>query len=99
MTPIIRQSFLILALTSLAGCAIDYAAEPDFGQSIRQTIQAQAINPKGVGHTRIEPGLEGSSAKATVDQYIKSYEQPQGVGNVFRLGVGGQSMQSGTGSQ
>lgn len=83
----------------LSGCAYDYAPEENFGESVRQGIVAQTINPKGVGHDRIEPGLEGSAAKANVDRYIKSFEQPQSLGSVLRLGVGNQPIETPIGSK
>ena len=89
----------VLGFALLSGCAYDYAPEKDFGESVRQTIIAQTIAPNGVGHDRIEPGLDGAAAKSNIDRYIKSFEQPQSLGNVLRLGVGNQTIETPIGSQ
>ncbi len=78
-----------LGSLGLAGCAVDYAAERGFGQSVSAAIQQQTIRPEGVGRDGVTPGLDGHASKATIDRYQKSYEQPQTLGNVMTLGVGG----------
>ncbi len=96
----IKGGVSLLAVGSLVGCAHQYAPEASFGSSIKDSVRLQSVRVDGVGHDRIEPGFDGAAAKAVMDRYVRSYEQPQQLGNVFRLGVGtpvtGAGMASGT---
>jgi hypothetical protein len=83
----------LLTAWSLVGCAHQYGPEASFGTSVRDSVRLQSVRINGVGHDRIEPGFDGAAAKAVMDRYVRSYEQPQQLGNILRLGVGG----SGTG--
>ncbi len=80
-----------LALITLAvlvtGCAQQYEPTADFGSAVREAIVRQTLNAEGVGHERVTPGMDGPSAKATVDRYIKSMEQPPSLGDVLKIGV------------
>lgn len=78
----------LLAAGSLVGCAHQYAPEASFGASVKDSVRLQSVHVDGVGHDRIEPGFDGAAAKAVMDRYVRSYEQPQPLGNVLRLGVG-----------
>ncbi|MBU3719435.1 MAG: hypothetical protein FGM22_01580 [Burkholderiaceae bacterium] len=82
----------LLAAGSLVGCAHQYAPEASFGSSVKDSVRMQSVRINGVGHDRIEPGFDGLAAKAVMDRYVRSYEQPQQLGNVLRLGVGGAGM-------
>lgn len=86
LTPLVSAALVGLGLS---GCAVDYAADRDFGQSVSAAIRQQTIHPEGVGRDGVTPGLDGHASKATIDRYQKSYEQPQNLGNVMTLGVGG----------
>lgn len=78
----------IVSVSSISGCAYDYAAERSFGESVSMAIREQTIRASGVGHDGVSPGLEGAPSKAVIDRYNRSYEQPQSLGNVMTLGVG-----------
>lgn len=78
----------LLVAGVLSGCAHQYAPEASFGLSVRDSVRQQSVRVDGVGHDRIEPGFDGAAAKAVMDRYVHSYEQPQPLGNVLRLGVG-----------
>lgn len=78
----------LLVAGVLSGCAHQYAPEASFGSSVKNSVRLQSVRVDGVGHDRIEPGFDGAAAKAVMDRYVHSYEQPQPLGNVFRLGVG-----------
>jgi hypothetical protein len=85
---IIRKSALSFSsLLLLSGCAHQYEPEADFGSAVREAIARQTVNPNGVGYDGVEPGMDGASAKATVDRYIKSMEQPPSLGDVLKIGV------------
>ena len=71
-----------------SGCAHQYETNADFGGSVRDAIARQTINPAGVGRDGVSPGLDGASARATVDRYMKTSEQPPSSGDVFKVGVG-----------
>lgn len=77
-----------LATVLLAGCATGYETPPNFGSAVREAIAQQTINPTGSSVAGVNPGMDGPSAKAAIDRYIKSFEQPLSIGNVFRIGVG-----------
>lgn len=91
---------LALGLASLlaAGCAENrYREEEGFGDAVRAARARQTINPDA-GRTAARPdGLDGASAKATVDRYQKSYETPPPPVNVFTIGVSGQTGTSASG--
>lgn len=85
---IIQKSVpLFASVLLLGGCAHQYEPEADFGSAVREAIARQAVNPNGVGYDGVEPGMDGVSAKATVDRYIKSMEQPPSLGDVLKIGV------------
>jgi hypothetical protein len=85
---ITRKSALsFVGLLLLGGCAHQYEPEADFGSAVREAIARQTVNPNGVGYDGVEPGMDGVSAKATVDRYIKSMEQPPSLGDVLKIGV------------
>lgn len=85
----------LLAAASLVGCAHQYAPEASFGRSVKDSVRLQSVRVNGVGHDRIEPGFDGAAAKAVMDRYVRSYEQPQQLSNPLRLGVGGQGTTTG----
>jgi type IV pilus biogenesis protein CpaD/CtpE len=86
--------FVSIALL-LGGCAHQYEVEADFGSAVREAIARQTVNPAGVGHDGVTPGMDGASAKATVDRYIRSVEQPPALGDAYRIGVGDSTKGSG----
>jgi hypothetical protein len=79
---------LSLAVIWLAGCATGYETPSDFGSAVRGAIAQQTINPAGSSVSGVRPGMDGPSAKAAIDRYIRSFEQPLSIGNVLRIGVG-----------
>lgn len=82
-----RRVTLVSLILLLGGCAHQYQPEADFGSAVREAIARQTINPMGAGHDGVSPGMDGASAKATVDRYVKSTESPPATGDAFRLGV------------
>jgi hypothetical protein len=77
-----------LVAMCLCGCAHDYRSDTRFGDTVTHAIRAQTIDPAGVGTNGLKSGLDGQAAKATIDRYHKSFEQPQSLGNVYTIGVG-----------
>lgn len=82
-----HKAALIPFVLLLGGCAHQYQPEADFGSAVREAIARQTINPMGVGHDGVSPGMDGASAKATVDRYVKSSESPPATGDAFLVGV------------
>lgn len=85
----------VSSMLLLGGCAHQYEPEADFGSAVREAIARQTISPSGVGHDGVTPGMDGTSAKATIDRYVKSMEQPPSIGDVFRVGISDGSTGSG----
>lgn len=81
---------LILALM-LGGCASTTTPKMDdhFGEAVNAAKAQQTINPDASSDTDPVAGLDGKSAKGTMDRYEKSFEKPRVTGNVFTIGVGG----------
>ena len=90
----LKQLLICVSVLGLSSCAYQYEPEPRFGITVREAITQQSIVPRGVGHDRIDVGFEGAAAVAVMDRYIRSYEQPTALGDVFRIGVGGVSTDS-----
>jgi hypothetical protein len=103
-----------LALVSfgmLTACAQQgWDADMNLGKSVNNAIRAQSIHPDGPPKDRVLGGMDGVSAKATIDNYQKTFITPfitpqigSAVGGVSGssgspagAGAGGSSSQSGT---
>ena len=82
---------LIGLLTACAEPAPRYEAE--FGNATRATLNAQIINPDAGNNPDPVAGLDGRAARDAINNYQKSYAQPEKPQNVFNIGVGGNSSQ------
>lgn len=91
-----KSLVMIGSAVILLGCAHDYSVEPTFGLSVGGAIEQQTVNPRGALTDGVSPGMDGVAASATVDQYQKSFIQPQRLGNVMSLGVGTDSTSQGS---
>jgi len=81
-----------LVASLVAGCAENrYREEEGFGDAVRAAKARQIINPDASRNTARPDGLDGTSAKATIERYQKSYESPPPPVNVFTIGVTGGS--------
>ena len=80
---------LIGLLTACAEPAPRYEAE--FGNATRATLNAQIINPDAGNNPDPVAGLDGRAAHDVINNYQKSYAQPEKPQNVFNIGVGGGS--------
>lgn len=73
-----------------AGCAENrYREEEGFGDAVRAATARQIIDPDAARKAARPDGLDGPSAKSTMDRYQKSFETPPPPVNVFTIGVGG----------
>lgn len=74
-----RSRWLALALVVVAstGCQGWYTS-PDFGETVRQAVQAQQVNPNApVGNWAAPSGMDGPAAKSTIDNYDRSFVNPR----------------------
>ena len=75
---------------ALCGCvepAPRYEAE--FGNATRASLNSQIINPDAGNNPDPVAGLDGRAARDVINNYQKSYAQPEKPQNVFNIGVGG----------
>lgn len=85
----LAMTTLCLAALLAAGCAENrYREEEGFGDAVRAAKARQIINPDASRNTARPDGMDGPSAKSTVDRYQKSFEIPPPPVNVFTIGVG-----------
>lgn len=92
-------SFSLLGCVTVfaAGCQSYWDTEPDFGSSVNGAIRAQAVNPNvPVGNPNAKAHMDGVSAKATVDNYQKSFTAPprtgqSGTGSLININSGATS--------
>lgn len=76
----------LLLVSLLSGCQSYWNPEPDFGSSVNGAVRAQAVNPDPPkGNPYAKGHMDGVSAKATVDNYQRSFTSParsgQGTGS------------------
>lgn len=96
----INTVLLLSVVTSMTGCQSYWNPEPDFGSTVNDAIRAQAVNKNPpTGNPYATAHMDGVSAKATVDNYQKSFTAPartgqgSGTGSLININAG-----SGTGS-
>ncbi len=83
-----RSLLGIVVVLVLSGCQSYWNADSDFGSSVNGAVRAQAINPDPpTGNPYAKAHMDGISAKATVDNYQKSFTAPArpGQGNTGSL--------------
>jgi len=79
----------LLASVALAGCATQTPnLDQHFGDAVNAAKAQQTINPDASQNTDPVAGVDGQAAKAAIDRYHKSYEQPPATTNIFNIGVG-----------
>jgi hypothetical protein len=78
-----------LALFGLTACQATMPRyESEFGDSIRNTFNAQVINPDASNNPDPVTGIDGRAARDAINNYQKSFAMPEPAPNVFNLGVG-----------
>jgi hypothetical protein len=76
-------------LCALAGCADrPTAVDQAFGESTRQIRLQQSIHPHDTPTAYPPIVSDGTSGKAGIERFYKSYEAPTPAGNTFNIGVG-----------
>lgn len=83
-----RMAALVLSAAGLlGGCASttpNYDAR--FGQSVRQNLQAQVIDPRAAEKQEPPTGVDGVSSREAIQRYRDSYRTPPPVVNVINIG-------------
>ena len=87
---LLNMTFLLLAVSGLCACQNTMPRyEREFGQSVRNTMQAQIINPDASKNQDPVKGLDGRAARDSINNYQKSFTKPVAQPNVFNFGIGG----------
>ena len=77
-------------LAALTGC-VDPTPRLDseFGYAVNAAKAQQTINPDAAKNPDPVAGIDGTSARHTIDLYHKSFEAPPPTTNVININVGG----------
>ena len=79
--PTVRRLALGLALLGLAGCYPPSALEMDYGNSVRNNVAQQVVNPKAGFNPKPAVGLPPQAAAGEMEKYDKSFkEEPKAMG-------------------
>lgn len=92
LCPAVPRSALLTALLSAlltSSCARDrIPGAADAGSSVRAAFAAQVIHPQAALSAPSTSSLHGGAAKASVDRFVRSFEQPAPSANLFTIGMG-----------
>jgi hypothetical protein len=72
--PVLRRLALGLALLGLAGCYPPSALEMDYGNSVRNNVAQQVVNPKAGFEPKPGLGLPPQAAYNTQEKYDKTFK-------------------------
>jgi type IV pilus biogenesis protein CpaD/CtpE len=91
------QVTTLLVLTGVQIACVEQAPrfEAEFGNATRATLNAQIINPDAGNNPDPVAGLDGRAARDAINNYQKSFAQPEPTPNVFNIGVGNNNSGSG----
>jgi hypothetical protein len=79
----------LLVTLSATGCANNpYVDTPQSGQSVRQAVKAQTLNPDAGQKNLPPPDTDGVAMKSAVDLYQSSFGKPPVPANVLSIGLG-----------
>jgi hypothetical protein len=70
----LKRLALGLALLGLAGCYPPSALEMDFGNSVRNNVAQQVVNPKAGFNPKPAVGLPPQAAAGEMEKYDKSFK-------------------------
>ena len=62
-----------------------------FGEATRYTFNQQIANPEAVNNNNPVKGIDGRAAHDAVENYQKSFAEPDKASNTLNIGVGGTS--------
>lgn len=85
----------VMTLVLTGGCQSSWDYSSGHGQSVNEAIQAQLVNPNApVGNLAAPPGMDGSAARFTIDNYERSFKYPR----INRSNLGSVSGQTSSGT-
>lgn len=68
----------LLSVTAVTGCQSYWDPEANFGSTVNGAVTAQIQNPKAPqGYPKSVVGLDGQSAKLSVESYQKTFDRKQ----------------------
>jgi hypothetical protein len=84
----LRGLALGLALLGLAGCYPPSALEMDYGNSVRNNIAQQVVNPRAGYNPKPAVGLPPQAAANEMERYDKTFkEEPKKMGKQLDTGM------------
>lgn len=84
-----QNILMAIAMLSLSACQATMPRyESEFGDSIRNTFNAQVIDPEAANNQDPVAGLDGRAARDAIHNYQKSFAKPTPEPSVFSIGVG-----------
>ena len=87
-----RGLALGVALLGLAGCFPPSALEMDYGNSVRNNIAQQVVNPRAGFNPKPAVGLPPQAAANEMERYDKSFkEEPKAMGKQLEATIKTQS--------
>lgn len=95
------QTATVFTLAGLLTACVEPAPryEAEFGNATRATLNAQIINPDAGNNPDPVAGLDGRAARDAINNYQKSFAEPEPTENVFNIGVGTKNSGSSGGQQ
>lgn len=85
----------MMAIVALAGCASTTPQlDERFGDAVNRAKAQQIINPDASQNTNPVAGVDGTAAKASIDNYHKAYQTPTAaaVGGISGIGTSGSTL-------
>ena len=85
----LKFSLMVVTVTVLCACTTSTPyLDSRFGYTVNTAKALQTINPEASRNTDPVAGLDGNSAKESIDRYQDSFKAPQRTFDIF-LGTSG----------
>ena len=85
---IIKLIGVFLSVALISACQSIWYEGEDFGSSVNEAVTSQIANPSAPeSNKKPTKGLDGPAAKASVDNYQRSYENKGSTGNYAGGGI------------
>lgn len=92
MTITFRSLLLLSCLPAMTACVpTTPRVDQDFGESLAMLRAQQVLDPQAPQRNENRPayGLDGRSARETMDRYYKGFAAPAKYGNALTINIGG----------